>query len=388
MDIDLNDYFDHVLIDVGEKNDVYAATSFNTIHKNEKNKAIRKISEYDIALIGIPEARNSDNQGCENAPDEIRKKLYRLQIPTKRINIIDLGNLKKGKNIKDTYCGLRDVLAYVLKNNTIPILMGGSQDLTYPNFLAYEILEQKVNIVAVDSRFDLGNSEEEFNSRSYLSKIILEKSSHLFNFSNIGYQTYFINQSEIELMDKLFFDVFRLGKVRENIRETEPIIRDADMLTFDIGAIKQSDAPGNSHPSPNGIYSHEACQIGRYAGMSDRLTSFGLFEVNPQKDNDAQTSHLAAQIIWHFIEGFYSRKKDYPYTNVENYRKFIVELNSENQHIVFYKSPKSQRWWMEVPYPTKKYKKNLLISCSYGDYQKASKQEIPDRWWKFYQKIS
>ena len=77
------------------------------------------------------------------------------------------------------------------------------------NYRAYDSLEQTVNITAVDSRFDLGNPEDDLTSQSYLSKVIMQEPSNLFNYSNVGYQTYFNAQEEIELLDNLFFDSSR-----------------------------------------------------------------------------------------------------------------------------------------------------------------------------------
>lgn len=353
----------------------------------EDNKDISPF-DSDIAILGVPEDRNTQNIGCAQAPDKIRSELYSLFKPRNRLNIVDLGNFRIGKKINDTYIGLRDVLFELIKNDVLPIIIGGSQDITYANFLAYERLENWVNIVSVDSRFDLGDAEQDFNSRSYLSKIVLEKSKNLFNYTNLGFQNYLNNPEETELMNNLFFDVFRLGRIRTEIAETEPMIREGDLFTFDISSIKHADAPGNYAPSPNGIFAHEACQMARYAGMSDKLTSFGIYETNPVFDINNQTSHLAAQIIWHCIEGFYSRKKDYPYTDIEQYTKFIVNLSNGEYEIVFYKSPKSGRWWMEIPYPDSKIERKLIVACSHQDYLNASQDDIPDRWWKFYQKLS
>ena len=155
-----------------------------------------------------------------------------------------------------------------------------------------------------------------------------------------------------------------------------------------MSSIKQSDAPGNSTSSPNGFYGEEACQIAKYAGISDKVSSFGLYDLNPKFDRHNQTTHLAAQIIWHFIEGFYQRKKDYPFTDIDNYQKFIVHLVKINHDLIFYKSNKTDRWWLEIHFIKSLVNKKLIVACSYEDYQMACNHEIPDRWWKIYQKIS
>jgi arginase family enzyme len=344
-----------------------------------------------LAIIGVEEDRKAvNNEGCGLAADYVRENLYRLYQGNYSAKIADLGNIRKGNTIEDSYFAVTDVIAKLLKKNIVPIIIGGSQDLTYCNYLAYQQMEQTINIVAVDAAFDIGDGELELDSRSYLSKIILHKPNNLFNFSNVGYQTYFVEQSAIELMNKLYFDTHRLGQVRKNMEDVEPIVRNADLLSFDVSAIRQSDAPGNGNASPNGFYGEEACQITRYAGMSDKLTSIGFYEINPAFDTNKQTAHLVAQMIWYFIDGYYNRKQDYPIVDKSEYTKYRVSIKDHEHEIVFYKSNKSDRWWMDVPYPVNhhiRFERHHMVPCSYSDYATACSDEMPDSWWQTYQKL-
>jgi len=390
--MDITTYLEPVEISNFEHYDNLNSKRLGDIIKSyTKQDIFPDIEDIDIALIGINEDRKAvNNKGCALAPKYIRDKLYKLYPGDYSIKIADIGNIKKGFTIKDTYFAVSFVIAELIKNNILPVIIGGSQDLTYANYRAYENLGQIINIVQVDPCFDLGTTEQEIDSHSYLSKIILHQPNYLFNYTNIGYQTYFVDPKAIELMKNLYFDTHRLGIVRTDIKEIEPIIRNADMLSFDISAIKQSDAPGNKNASANGFYGEEACKIVRYAGISDKLTSIGFYEMNPDIDKQEQTSNLLAQMIWYFIDGYYNRKNDFPYKEKDNYIKYLVTFKNHQHEIIFYKSKKSNRWWMEIPCPVNlklKYKRHYLISCSYNDYQTACKQEIPDRWWKGYQKL-
>lgn len=350
-----------------------------------------EFQDADIALIGVGEDRNAiNNEGCADGPDQIRKYLYRLSPVVNCPRIIDLGNIKRGHTPSDTYFALSSVVAELLNANILPVILGGSQDITYANYQAYQNIGQIINIVSVDPMFDLGHSENELNSQSFLSSIILYQPNYLFNYANIGYQSYFIDPEAIKLMKNLFFDTYRLGILRENMEEVEPIVRNADMLTFDVSAIRWSDAPGNRNATPNGFYGEEVCQIMRYAGLSDKLTSIGFYEYNPHCDRDGQTAHLIAQMIWYFIDGFVNRQHDFPFRDEEDYVKYHVSITDHKQDIVFYKSKKTDRWWMEIPLPAEqriKYERHYLVPCSYKDYQVASNNEIPDRWWMVYQKL-
>jgi formiminoglutamase len=348
-------------------------------------------STANIALIGVTDDRRTvGNEGCGLAPNEIRKYLYKLNIGPYPIKMVDLGNIKTGFSVSDTYFALTAAIAEMIENNVLPVIIGGSQDLTYANYLAYQSLGQIINIVAVDPMFDLGKSEEELSSQSYMSSIILHQPNYLFNYANIGYQTYFVDQDALRLMKNLFFDAYRLGIVRETIEDVEPIVRNADLITFDVSSIRCSDAPGNANATPNGFYGEEACQIVRYAGLSDKLSSIGFYEVNPKYDKTGQTAHLVAQMIWYFIDGYYNRAHDFPFKNEEDYLKYRVSIRDHKEEIVFYKSKKTDRWWMEIPLPAEqrlKYERHYLVPCSYKDYQTACENDIPDRWWMVYQKL-
>jgi len=370
----------------------YTATSYGKLIKAYTDPDIfPELENIQLAIIGVEEDRKAlNNEGCGLAADYVRENLYRLFQGNYTAKIADLGNIRKGNSIDDSYFAVTDVLSQLLKKNIIPIIIGGSQDLTYCNYLAYLKMEQTINIVSIDSSFDIGDGDRELNSQSYLSKIILHKPNILFNHSNVGYQTYFVEQNAVELMNKLYFDTHRLGQVRKHMEDVEPIVRNADVLSFDISAIRQSDAPGNGNASPNGFYGEEACQITRYAGMSDKLSSIGFYEINPAFDNNKQTAHLAAQMIWYFIDGFYNRKQDYPIVDKSEYTKYRVSITNHEHEIIFYKSNKSDRWWMDVPYPLNhkiKFERHHMVPCSYSDYETACRDEMPDKWWQTFQKL-
>ncbi len=350
-----------------------------------------QLENADLAIIGVKESRYSvNNEGCEHAANATRKYLYKLYSGEFTIRVLDLGDIEAGHSTEDTYFALRTTVDALIRKNIIPVIIGGSQDLTYAQFLGYKDLEQTINMVSIDSMFDIGNPEEEITNHSYLGKIILHQPNYLFNYSNVGYQTYLVDPMSLKMMERLFFDVYRLGQIRDKIEESEPIIRQADMMTFDITAIKNSDAPANPNASPNGLYSEEACQMMRYAGMSDKLSSIGFYELNPEFDIGGKTAHLLAQMIWCLFDGFYNRKNDFPSRSNPDYLRFQVVLE-DKYDINFYKSKKSDRWWMEIPYPPHKdlkFERHTLIPCSAKDYDAAMNNEIPDRWWQTYQKLS
>jgi hypothetical protein len=336
------------------------------------------LNKIKIAVIGVLENRGNKNQTEEVDLSHIRKELYGLFPGNWDASIADLGNILAGNSATDTYFALKKVVSNLIKKKIIPIVIGGSQDLTYALYRGYDDLEQMVNLVSIDNKFDFGKENEVVSSNSYLTKIIVEEPNNLFNFSNIGFQTYYNSQEEIDLIDKLFFEAYRLGDVSNNIAIAEPVFRDADIVSIDLTSIQSSDSGNFTSFRPNGFNGKEICALSRYSGISDKVSLLGIFNHN----NSKEESVLIAQIIWYFIEGFHYRSNEYPFGSKENYIKYIIPLEEE---LLFYKSNKTDRWWIEIPFISNgnnKLKKSTLLPCSYDEYLAACNQEIPERWWK------
>jgi arginase family enzyme len=344
-----------------------------------------------LVLVGILEDRgNSQNLGSSDAPEKVRSYLYQLKVGGYETEILDLGNIQPGFEKQDSYFAVSQVIQYLLRKNATIIVIGGSQDLTYPIYSAFEKLEQTVNLASIDPRFDVGELDGDIDSTNFIGRIVAHQPNYLFNYSNLGYQSYFTDLKTIELMQKLYFDAYRLGELKDNMEIAEPAVRNADIVSFDISAIRSADAIGHAQTTPNGFNGEDACRISRYAGISDKLSVFGLFEVNPKFDNRDQTVFLAAEMLWYFMNGYFNRINDYPIVDKSIYTRYSVPIKDDRYEIVFYKSNKSERWWMEVPYPSRpnsKYDRHYMVPCSYLDYQVACNDEIPDRWWQTYQKL-
>ncbi len=383
------DYFSDVNIQADTYTSRHRADALmHNIAKNFTPEFEKNTNLYDIAIIGVPEDRNSSNKGAALAPDAVRAELYALYKPFDTLRIIDLGNLKQGKTVKDSYFSVRDTVSYLLQNNIIPVIIGGTQDLSFPVAQAYEKRRRLYNIVTADARLDLNNPEENVLSESFVSQIVTSKSKYLFNLTNIGYQSYYTPNMDKTVMFDLYFDAVRLGEARADMRITEPYLRDADFFSFDISSVRMTDAPAHNQASVHGFYGEEACQLAKYAGMSDRLSSFGLFEMNPEFDERGRTAQLSAQIIWHFIQGVYMRQKDYPAVKMKGYKQYIVKSEILGEDIIFYQSPRTMRWWVQVPYVVKSQKKMMLVSCHEETFNQASLNEIPDLWWRYFRKLN
>ena len=315
--------------------------------------------------------------------DAIRIQLYRLMMGNWNSTLIDIGDVEAGDAVEDTYFVVKEIVGGLLEEKIIPIIIGATQDITFPTYRAFDGIRDMINVVSIDSRFDFGEDDELISSHSYMSKIITDKPNNLFNFSNIGYQSYFNAQEEIDLMERLFFDAYRLGEIISDITLAEPILRNAHLVSLDMRAIRASEMGVGSHFSPNGFDGREICAIARYAGISDKVSVFGIYEM----ENTSLSAQLVAQIIWYFIEGISFRVREFPSSNDEDFTKFNVPMDTEE--LIFYKSHITERWWIEVPSIIPEHTKTnsaALLPCTQQDYLEACNQIIPERWLKAYKK--
>lgn len=356
---------------------------FNQIRLHTRQDGLPNLSELQIAIIGVRENRGAaDTQETLIDFAPIRKALYRLFPGNWHTVIGDLGDLEAGDQISDTFYALQDMVAQLVKNNVIPVIIGGSQDLTYALYRAFDNLDQMVNLVNVDGCFDLGDSSLPMTHKSFVGKIIVDQPYNLFNYSNLGYQTYYNSQEEIDLMEKLYFDSFRLGNTVSNLSSVEPVMRDADVVSFDLSSIQAEVLGGMHSEKVNGFNGREACAITRYAGLSDRVSVFGIFEYLLE-GNTETASALVAQLIWYFIEGVNYRMTESLTDRDTDFLHYNVPVDDEL--LSFYKSTKSERWWIEIPFlegVNNKLKRHTLLPCTQEDYENACNQEIPERWYK------
>ena len=343
------------------------------------DSGLPEILNVKICLIFINETRNSYYQISKFNSNEFRKQFYKLYPGNWNFKIADFGDLPSGKNVEDTYFALSEICNELKQSNTIPVIIGGSQDLTIPLYESFLKFEKLINIVSVDNRFDFTQGENLISSRSYMNDIITKSPNRLNNFTNLGYQTYLIAQEELDLMDKLFFDSFRLGEVLNDLKITEPVFREADIVSFDMKVLNSITDGTLLKGMPNGLDSRAICAMSRYAGISDRLSVVGFFDL---PDNTFFLK-LFSEVLWYFIEGFQCRFDEYPVAISHGFKKYNVSMS--DREILFYKSIKSGRWWMEMDnknYMDNKTKSSTLLSCTHQDYLDACNDILSDRWWK------
>ena len=356
----------------------------NSVFKNIRSNIdqMPDIHGMEIAIIGVPEERGTqENIGTAMGPDVIRKKLYALRKGSGLYRIVDLGNLRPGHDLEETHGRLKEVCRFLIEKNILPIIIGGSHDLDLAQFLAYEDLDKLVSVLNVDAYMDMEEYAEE-EQKKHIHKMMVHDPNFLFHYSHLAYQSYLVDHNVPQVLELLYFETHRLGKIRHNFTEIEPVIRNADMLSFDVCAIRSSDAPGSIHVQPFGLTGEEACQICWYAGLNEKLSSAGFYEYNPSLDDPMmKTASVIATMIWYFIEGFYNRKNELVFKQ-NDYLKYVVSMPSSPAMITFYKSKLSDKWWLEIPvsHPSLRYERTIIVPCSHSDYTTAASGEVPDRY--------
>ena len=365
----IQDFVEPINLSYLSKDEGYRDTQLGK-HIKSYETSLPDITDADIVLIGAGECRGAGFvlNGFE-AANNVRAALYNLYYWHAQVTIADLGNVKLGQTIQDSYAALRTVIAELMLQNKKVVIMGGAHDLTLPQYHAYTTIPTLVNAVVADAKIDL-DLEARLPSDHFLEELFTGLPNHLNHYAHIGFQSYFMHPHMLETIDKLRFDCFRLGVVRESIEEMEPVIRDSHMMSFDISAIQHAQAPANII-TPNGFNGEEACVLMQYAGMSWKTSSIGLFGYQAELDHHGLTAIQMAQMIWYIIDGVHRGKKEAPLTALDRFKEFQIAFSDIDTQ--FLQSKSTGRWWMKLH-------NGEWMPCSYKDYLTASNNEIPERW--------
>lgn len=338
-----------------------------------------------LAIFGVMDERlNGYNAGASQAANHIRQALYRLMVPKTFFPMADIGNVVAGDTADDTRFAIQTVLNELKHQNICALIIGGDESLALQQFYALKGNNVNIELTYCGRQISLREGQ-------WANKVVLDESSNLFNLNAIGYQSYLTEQESIDVMERLFFEPVRLGTLRSRMSMAEPYYRSSHISVFDCGAIRSADFPGVREASPNGLYNEEACQLARYAGLSHACESVGFYNYIPALDRDEVCARQVAQMIWYFVEAFAQRKEEFPLKNGQSEQFITYRLDLKGSHeLVFYKSRLTDRWWMSIPHPKKGLENTLplVVPCEYEDYITASTDELPDRWWRFYQKYS
>ena len=360
---------------INELNENYLQGSiFKQLDIHTSSLGLPNLESVNVCFIGVNECRNSFFQSAPQDLNSLRKEFYKLKFSNWKLSISDLGNLPNGNTVDDTYHALYDICKELLSKKIILVIIGGSNDLIYPIFKSFDSYTDKINIVSIDNQFDLYQESELVSGRTYMNKIIIDDSNSLNDFTNIGYQRHLCSHDELQLMEKLFFEYISLGEISENNMKAEPIMRNSNIVGFDMKSLSFSASFDQTQGSPNGIDPRLACILSKYAGQSNKTNFLGLFELS----NNKVSSKLYSEIIWYFLDGVDKRIIESDFNDSQTFNKYIVQTSGRD--IIFYKSKISEKWWMLVD--TSKNKSISYLPCLESDYLEALNDNIPIRWLK------
>jgi len=328
------------------------------------------ISDCDIVLIGIPEERGSGKTNTEHEGlASIRRQLYQLFCWHPTVCIADIGDITPGTTLQDTLAAVKAVVADLIGAGKRVVLLGGSHDLTLAQYGAYVKRNQIIEAACVDAFINL-QTDTPLRSENFLMEMLTSEPNFVRHYNHIAFQSYFVNPRMLETMDKLRFDLYRLGVVKEKIEEMEPVIRNVHMMSIDMTAMAHAYAP-SSKAMLNGLTGEEMCSLTRYAGMSPHLTSLGIYGYDAVADGQALTALQIAQMIWYYIDGFHRGKTESSLNDRHNFNEYHTTFTETDT--VFLQSRKTGRWWMQLP-------DQRFIACSADDYMTASHNNIPERY--------
>jgi formiminoglutamase len=329
------------------------------------------VTTADVFIIGVNDMRGNLTVSNISPANEIRAQFYKLFYWHSEVKIIDLGNIVTGKTLQDTYAALASVIEELQALQKPILIVGGSNDMVQGQYQANVKLKQLVEITGVDALIDI--EENQFSpATQYLYPILTSEPNYALHYNHLGFQSYFVNPDLLQTIDKLRFDCFRVGKLKEHIEEAEPLMRASKILYFDVNAIAGAYMPGNAI-SPNGFTGEEACILSRYAGMTTAAATFGIYGYHAEKDPLQLGALQIAQMMWYYIDGVHKRMIEAQLSDNNSFNEFHLNLAEVNTS--FLQSKKTGRWWMQLP-------NGQYVPSSLKDYQVASRNEIPERWYR------
>lgn len=272
-----------------------------------------------IALLGYSSdegvRRNHGRVGSSLGPDAIRKQLGKMPNHlTDNKQLVDFGNLEcTDEDLETLQSDLSVAVKFLLENNAIPIILGGSHDLAYGHYngLSQYLPEGKtIGIINFDAHFDLrpntnGNNsgtpfyqiatahEAKNESIKYMALGIRKDANtkDLFEFAETHHATY---------LQQKYFCMTYLEHVELRLMQ---FIEDVDYLytTIDLDGFSSAYAPGVSASSPMGFSPDIVLKSLKLILESGKLLGLDVVELNPNYDVDDQTAKLAASLVHYVI---------------------------------------------------------------------------------------
>lgn len=274
----------------------------------------------DIVIVGCPQdegvRRNNGREGAALAPNAIREQFYKLTPFNIRKKLFDLGDVKIGRSLEETHDNHLEIVKAVLSDGKRLIVLGGGNDISYPDGRAVAEVFGNENWLAIniDSHLDVRIAEQR-NSGTPYRQLLEEKLLRPTYFYEVGYQTHFCSPVYYEYIrsvgvNRISLELLRSRaeadmELKESIKQkfTSQSSSLNTFFGFDMDAVRSADAPGTSAPSPLGLRAGEFIQLVKYAASLANTRIIEFSEVNPKFDADNRTTKLVAIGMHRFCSG-------------------------------------------------------------------------------------
>jgi formiminoglutamase len=331
--------------------------------------------QADIVMIGVEEKRGLGTPLTNNDTEAIRRRFYELYNWHTHIKIADLGNIQLGKTLNDTYVAMQEVIAELQAAGKTVVIIGGSHDCTLGQCYAYEKQKKIIEVTCVDAGIDL-SMESVFRADNFLVEMLTDAPNYVAQYNHIGFQSYFVHPKMMDTLEGLRFDCHRVGKVREFMFDYEPYFRNSHMVSIDLSALQVACMPCNTK-TPNGFAGDEACLLAKFAGSSNKLSTFGIYGYEAQHDANEIGATQIAQMLWYFVDGRNSLLKEKKITQKEFFNEYVTAFT--DYEITFLQNKENNKWWMKMP-------DGNTIACTQHDYKQACNNELPEIWLRHHER--
>jgi formiminoglutamase len=270
----------------------------------------------EIVILGCPQdegvSRNKGRLGAKLAPDKIREQFYKLSNFGIKKKIHDLGNTIIGNTLEATHETQTKIVEQVLRDGKRLIILGGGNDISFADGLAMaNVFEDNWIAINIDQHFDV-RADEVRNSGTPYRQLLDGNFLKGENFYEVAYQTQANSPIYFDYLQKLGVNCLSIEQIRSNesideqLRESLKLkfIRQTSTLNtffgFDMDAVRSSDAPGTSAPSPIGLRAGEFITLVKFAASLSNTKIIEFTEVNPTYDIDHRTTKLVAIAMHRF----------------------------------------------------------------------------------------
>lgn len=327
-----------------------------------------EIPENGILLVFCSDYRGGNGNAIAKNFDTVREEFYRLSKFDFEIPICDLGDIISGKTLQDTHYILQEILSACLYKNTVPVVVGGSNDLALAMIFALNFHQKNIKYTQINNKIELSNDGEEVSEKNFLQKIFNSKSLSLKDYHHLGYQKHLNETDAVKLMKEVEFDVVRLAEMMGNTDRIEPFFRRADLVTLNCDAVESFAEAFSVNPQVNGLNRREACAVMKEIGLGENLRMAGIFNFNADAENPLN-HQLLAQMLWYLLEGI-DIQKTHP--KERNYDTFWVMVN--DKEYAFKRDSFSGLWYFGDEEEIRK-----CIPCSQYEYDLAKAGTLSER---------